>query len=102
MARALGGERVPVSGRPLRPDVAHPCLAIEVKQRQRLPRWLLLALRQAEEAAGPGQTPVVVLHQRRQPYALALAVIRLRNLLPLLGPGGEGGGGGGKVIEFTV
>ncbi len=44
------------------PDVQHPRLAIEVKSRQSLPKWLLEATMQATLAARAEQLPVVVLH----------------------------------------
>jgi hypothetical protein len=65
--------------------VEHPLLSIEVKQRQRLPAWLLDALAQAEAAARDGKLPVVVLHQAGQRYDEALCVIRLDDLRWLIG-----------------
>jgi len=49
IARLLGGERVPVSGRQRGdvPDVKHACLSIECKHRKALLAWLYEALDQA-------------------------------------------------------
>jgi hypothetical protein len=61
VARALGGERQPNTGR-RGADVLTARWAIEVKVRRELPHWLLKALAQAEEAAQEtGRLPLVVL-----------------------------------------
>lgn len=89
IASALGGERVPVSGRARgdRPDVAHPSLSVEVKTRERLPSWLLDAVAQATAAAKAHQTPVAVLHACGTRYDDALVVVRLRDFLAGWSPG---------------
>ncbi len=84
IARRLGGERIPVTGRAGRPDVAHPLLAVEVKTRRTLPRWLLEALAQASRAAGPGQVGVVVLHRVGAPHARDLVLLWLGDFERLL------------------
>lgn len=78
IAKRMGGRRVPVSGRAGQPDIAHPWLSVEVKHRRRLPQWLLQAVRQAEQAARPGQLPIAVLHQHGQRYGDSLVVLRLK------------------------
>ncbi len=78
VAKRLGGQRVPVSGRAGQPDIAHSWLAIEVKHRRKLPQWLTKALEQAEQAARPGQLPIAVLHQHGQRYGDSLVVLRLK------------------------
>lgn len=78
VARALGGERIPVTGR-RGPDVRHRWLAVEVKHRRRLPRWLQLAVAQAHAGAGLDQLPVVVLHQAGRPHREDLVVLRLED-----------------------
>ncbi len=79
VASLLGGRRVPVSGRGRgdQPDVAHPWLALEVKDRATLPAWLLDALDQAEWSATPAQLPVAVLHRAGVRHDAALVVLRL-------------------------
>lgn len=79
VARALGGARVPVTGRARGDvaDVAHPRFAVEVKHRASLPRWLLAAVAQARAAARDGQRPLVVLHQAGARYDDDLVVLRL-------------------------
>jgi hypothetical protein len=47
VARLLGGQRLPVTGRPSA-DVLTPQWAVEVKLRSRLPKWLERGLSQAE------------------------------------------------------
>jgi hypothetical protein len=79
IAKLLGGQRVPVTGRQRGdvPDIEHVALSIEVKSRKALPVWLLGALNQAQAASKNGKMPVVVLHQDRTPYAESLIVLRL-------------------------
>jgi hypothetical protein len=61
VARALGGERQPNTGR-RGPDALAGPWAIEVKTRRSLPRWLLAAIAQAEEGArASGRLPLLVL-----------------------------------------
>ena len=50
VARALGGERQPNTGR-REPDALAGPWAIEVKTRRTLPKWLLAAISQAEDGA---------------------------------------------------
>jgi hypothetical protein len=73
IAAALGGTRVPITGRQRgsAPDIDHPTLAIEVKRRSSLnafPKWLTTAFEQAEASAAEIQrktaelkTPIVVI-----------------------------------------
>jgi len=77
IAKRLGGRRVPVTGRAGQPDIAHPWLSLEVKHRRRLPQWLTMALAQAEQAAAPGQLPLVVLHEAGTRYGQSLVLLRL-------------------------
>ena len=70
---------MPVSGcaRGDQPDIAHPWLSLEVKDRATLPLWLLDALDQAERSAVPDQLPVAVLHRAGDRHDAALVVLRL-------------------------
>lgn len=83
IARLLNGRRIPVSGRAGQPDIDHPFLAIEVKSRKQLPRWLLDAIHQAVRSAH-GRTPVVVLHEWRRPHNDDIVLLRLSDFLALL------------------
>ncbi len=87
IAALLGGRRVPVSGRGRgdQPDVAHPWLAIEVKDRTTLPGWLLDALDQAERSATAEQLPVAVLHRAGDRHDHALVVLRLADFTAWFG-----------------
>jgi len=87
IAALLGGRRVPVSGRGRgdQPDIAHPWLALEVKDRATLPAWLLDALDQAECAATPAQLPVAVLHRAGDRHDHALIVVRLADFVAWCG-----------------
>jgi hypothetical protein len=77
LAAILGGVRVPVAGRRGSPDISHPWLSIETKERGALPRWVEVGIRQAEATAGPAQLPVLVLHQWGDRADRALIVLRL-------------------------
>jgi hypothetical protein len=79
IATLLGGRRVPVSGRGRgdAPDIAHPWLSLEVKDRATLPAWLLDALAQAEASATAAQLPVAVVHRAGDRHDHALVVLRL-------------------------
>jgi hypothetical protein len=61
VARLLGGQRLPNTGR-RGPDVVAGPWAIEVKTRRTLPQWLLEGIAQAEVGArARGKLPLVVL-----------------------------------------
>jgi len=70
---------VPVSGRGRgdAPDIDHPWLSLEVKDRATLPLWLLDALDQAEASATAAQLPVAVLHRAGDRHDAALIALRL-------------------------
>ena len=91
IAALLGGRRVPVSGRGRgdAPDVAHPWLSIECKDRTSLPAWLLEALAQAEASATPLQLPNAVLHAAGERHAQALVVLRLADFIEWFGDTGN-------------
>lgn len=87
LARLLGGERVPVNGRRRGdvPDIAHPTLAIEVKQRKKLPAWLHNAVDQAQAADKHGdKLPIVILHEDRMKYTDSWVMLSLSDFLALL------------------
>jgi hypothetical protein len=92
IAALLGGRRVPVSGRGRgdQPDIAHPWLALEVKDRATLPVWLLDALPQAEASGTPAQLPVAVLHRAGDRHDHALIVLRLADFVDWFGDGKPG------------
>jgi hypothetical protein len=90
IAALLGGRRVPVSGRGRgdQPDIAHPWLSLEVKDRATRPLWLLDALDQAERSATPAQLPVAVLHRAGDRHDHALIVLRLGAFVDWFGDAG--------------
>jgi hypothetical protein len=90
IAALLGGRRVPVSGRGRgdAPDIAHPWLALEIKDRATLPAWLLDALDQAERSATPTQLPAAVLHRAGDRHDHALVVLRLKDFAAWFGGDG--------------
>ena len=86
VALYFGGQRVPVTGRQRGdvPDILHPDLSTEVKDRNKLPDWLFDAMNQAEESQKRDQIPVVVLHQKGDSIAESLAVLRVKDVVQLL------------------
>ena len=96
IARRLQGRRVGPTGAS-GPDILTPHLAIEVKERRRLPAWLKEAVHQASAGAGDGRLPLVVLHQAGQRHDGDIVCLRLVDLERLLGelgydPGAPGDG----------
>lgn len=78
IAKSYGGRR---SGPGAGPDTTDHDrqwrhLALEVKHRKRLPKWLTAALEQATANAGPDQIPVVMLHEKQKVLADVLVVLR--------------------------
>jgi hypothetical protein len=92
-ARALGGERLPNTGR-RGPDALAGPWCIEVKTRRTLPRWLLGAVAQAEAAAqATGRLPLVVLTHApgKGRKARRYALLPLETLVSWEGNRKEGG-----------
>lgn len=96
LAKLLGGERVPVSGRTRgwAPDIKHHWLALEVKSRKNLPIFLANAMDQAEKSAawskrrGEGdRLPVAIIHQDGGHYRNSLIVLRLGEFIDHFGDG---------------
>jgi hypothetical protein len=87
IAKLLGGQRLPVTGRPSA-DVVSPRWACEVKLRSRLPLWLVRAIHQSEAAAketGLAPLLVIVCPQGRGRRTKRLAILPLEILLRLCG-----------------
>lgn len=80
IAKRIGGERVPITGR-IRgsaPDIEHEWLSVECKQRRRLPAWIKDAMSQAKASARGHQLPIAVLHESGLPYSRSLVVLELQ------------------------
>ena len=89
IARAVGGRRIGNTGRATA-DVDAGWLAVEVKQRKRLPVWLTSALAQARRNAGDGQLAIVTLHER---YARdSLVLMALSDFCEWFGDNGQSNG----------
>ena len=65
VAASLQGTRNPLTGIP-NCDVDAGPFAVEVKTRERFPKWLTHAVQQAKDAAGTTRTGIVVLVESRQ------------------------------------
>lgn len=61
-AEKLGAKRIP-SGTPGAPDARSDWLSIEVRSRQKLPRWITGAVALARVKAKSSQLGIAVLHQ---------------------------------------
>jgi len=71
VAKDFGLERVGNTGKST-PDAEGPKWCIEVKWRTKLPEWLWSALQSIRSKAKSGQTPLVVLMQRRRKNKIVL------------------------------
>ena len=94
IARLLGGERVPVTGRQrgYRPDVDHPWLSLEIKSWASLPQRVAEAMDQAEKAAAYAKRreqrdklPIAVIHGKSTHRGNSLVVMRLDDFLDWFG-----------------
>lgn len=85
LARILGGKREPVSGRQRgdKPDIAHSVFSVEVKHRESLPAWIMVAMKQADAANNGSQISMVLLHEKWQKYEDTLTIMRLSDTLAL-------------------
>lgn len=83
VAKAFGGERVPVTGRARgsAPDVRHWRYSFEIKHRKGLPSWLHEAMAQAVASKTRDKFPLVVLHERGQAIEQSYAVMRLGDFI---------------------
>jgi len=88
IARLLGGQRVAAHGRRAI-DVDAGWLQVEVKERRRLPVWIVSALARARAHAGDNQLGIVVLHEEGAHDDLV--VLSLRDWLEWFG-GAKGNG----------
>jgi hypothetical protein len=85
IAKRLGGQRVPVTGRTgeegmLSPDIEHPLWSIEVKHRdqQSVPKWLAHAFDQAEASRQPDHlAAVTILHTNGRRLDRAMVILSL-------------------------
>jgi hypothetical protein len=91
-AEALGGRRVPVTGRSRgdAPDVEHEKWSIEVKAGRVMSQRLLMGMAQAEEAAkGTDKVPLLCISQSHGPGHPTdrLVMLRLADFQQLIGVG---------------
>ena len=80
VAKYIGGERVPVTGRQRgdAPDIDHNWLSVEVKYRARLPAWIHDAMDQAKASMkGPRQMPCVILCEKGKETGESYIMFRL-------------------------
>jgi hypothetical protein len=87
LARMLGGERVPVTGRARGnvPDIRHQWLSIEVKSWTRIPVLVLKALAQAIactfRTGEEHKLPIAIIHQRGHTLRSAIVVMSLGDFM---------------------
>ncbi len=88
IAKRLGGERVPITGRQRgdAPDIRHPILSLEIKDRKRLPNWLHDAAAQAQAAkTDKEQLAVVVLHEAGKRHDDDVVVVKFKDFCEWFG-----------------
>jgi len=87
VARRLGGQRVPITGRQRgdAPDVEHPLWSVEVKHRRVIPSWLHNAMAQAIAAVRDNQVAIVVLHEAGRLHDNDYVVVRMKDWVELWG-----------------
>ena len=81
VAKAVGGERIPVADRRTPLDIEHPFLGIECKYRNKISKFLKDAMWQAVSGSGEDKVPVVVLGEKHGREMLVL--MRLEDLLDI-------------------
>ena len=88
IAAKFGGKRTGSSGQNLG-DVQTPWLCLEVKERRRLPGYILEAVSQARGKANSAQLPAAILHQTGT--VIDLVVVDSRDFLDwfVYKPGGD-------------
>lgn len=77
VAKVVGGVRVPRTGKE-GPDVVGDDVVVEVKYRQRLPRWLMVAVEKVERNS-QGKFPCLVLVEKGKRVENALVVLRMKD-----------------------
>lgn len=87
IARILGGERVPVTGRQRgsAPDIEHQWLSLEVKHRKALPAWMIDAMNQADASNNGEQLSAVVFHAKQMKYDDSIVMVRLSDFVEWFG-----------------
>ena len=80
IAKYIGGERVPITGRQRGdvPDIKHNWLSVEVKLRMRIPEWIKNGIDQAEKSAVGQQMPVLIIREKFQKADDALICMTLK------------------------
>ena len=79
IAKYVGGVRVPITGRSRgdAPDIDHNWLAIEVKAKNKLPKYLFEARAQSEACAEINQLPVQIYAEKGMSVGDCFIVMRL-------------------------
>jgi len=82
-AEALGGKRISRGANfgESKPDVEHPLLSVECKYRQKLSKFLLDGLKQAEKY-DPRKIPVLVVKEKNMKGSIA--ILRLKDFVNLI------------------
>ena len=78
IARRLGGKRVGATGQRT-PDVITEWLAVELKTRRKLPRWLISAVEQVKSACPDSKLRIVLLHEVGKRHTNDLVVMSLKD-----------------------
>lgn len=87
ICKILGAIRKPCTGRQ-ELDGEHDWLAIEIKGRSSIPKWMVKGMAQAE--AGRPKLPVLVIHEKGTDYLDAHISMRLRDFVDWFNPNPKG------------
>jgi len=81
IAKYIGGERVPVSGRArgYAPDIEHDFLSVEVKYRAKIPAWIHDAMNQAEASRTDEKVSCVIVCEKWQSAGDSYIFFRLED-----------------------
>ena len=83
IAKYIGGERVPVSGRARgdQPDIKHAFLSVEVKLREQntVPAWIKTGMDQAQKSKVGHQMPTLIIREKGQRVGDALICFPLKD-----------------------
>ena len=78
-------------------DAGH--LSIEVKHRDKLPKWIKDAVVQAIRNAGVSQLPIVILHESGQRHDNDIVMMRLKDYEEWYGPASKEGSADWAVLK---
>jgi len=98
LARRFGTTRVGARD-DVQMDIDAGHLSIEVKHRDKLPKWIKDAVVQAIRNAGVSQLPIVILHESGQRHDNDIVMMRLKDYEEWYGPASKEGSADWAVLK---